>query len=241
MENTDSNNELARLVIRRIDLFASEYLSRISWDIVEQLILSPLVSNLFLASTIMRHKAQRLASVTEIPVSVVDLFMRNENTDVRQDGIKLFKMYPANFLLDNYNFVLNQVDNPYKDVMESILPIIRDMVKGYSVGDATVRHFNYALIRKEKFEGAHELLVAFIQNELKPYWNSGLSPKDITKLIHSQYRNSQLTGYEILKAYTRTDEFSLPQIISFGNHELLALRHWCWNYFKEHISRIRSW
>ncbi|NDV58427.1 WGR domain-containing protein [Bacteroides sp. 519] len=238
LENTDANNALAKMIISRINIIAAGHLSKISWDIVEQLILSPLLSNILLASNILTQKAQRI-NPTDIPVSVIDLFMRNDIAEVRKNGIQLMNLYPTNFLVDNYNFVLNQIDSAWQDVVENALVKISELVKGYSMGDATVRHFNYALIRKEKFEGAHNLLSNFMLNNLKGNWNTGLTTKDITKLVHAQYRTSQLTGYEILKAYTKPEEFTLGQIISFGNHELLAVRHWCWQYFKEHVARIR--
>lgn len=237
-ENTDENNELARMVIKRISLFADSQLSKISWDIIEQLIVSPLLSNIWLSSNILMQKSKRI-DATEIPVSVIDLFLRSDITEVRQNGIKLLNQYPDYFLERNYNFVLNQVENPNEDVLKEILPCIRKLLRNSSKGEITAQHFNYCLIRKEKFEGAHALINEFMLHDLQPYWNKGLSPKDITKLIHAQYRLSQLTGYKILQAYENTKDFTLGQIISFGNHEVLAIRHWCWHYFRDNVSRIR--
>lgn len=240
LDNTDKNNETAKVIIKRFDIFASSQLSKVSWDIVEQLLLSPLTSNIWLASNILMQKSQRVYA-SEIPTSIVDLFMRSDIPEVRKNGITLLNKYPANFLTDNYNFVLNEIENPWEDVVKEVIACINRLVKTYSsLGDPTIRHMTYALIRKEKFEGAHLLIIETLKsNELKHYWNSALTPKDITKLIHSQYRESQLMGYEMLMAYNRLNDFTLPQIISFGNHELLALRNWCWNYFKQNLSRIR--
>ena len=238
LENNDENNTFAKAIINRINIIAIDYLSKISWDIVEQLILSPLANNMLLASSILKQKSQRVR-ITEIPVSIADLFMRSEIEGVCQNGIQLMNLYPDNFLVDNYNFVLNQIDSYHREVVENTLNVICRLISEGSLGDATVRHFNYALIRKEKFEGSHELLANFMCNELKPYWYSGLSPKDITKLIHAQYRRSQLVGYEILNTYNQPDKFTIGQIVSFGNHELLAVRIWCWNYFSANVKRIR--
>lgn len=240
MEDTEENKQQAEVIIGRLKLFASSQLSKISWDVIEELILSPLSSNIWLAGNILTEKSQRTYAA-DIPVSVVDLFLRNDIPEVRQNGLNLLNQYPSGFLADNHNFLLNQVENPSEEVVKQILSLINKQVRSYSsLGDPTVRHLVYALIRREKFEGAHALFVECLNNsELKRYHNTALSPKDITKLIHANYRESQLAGYELLKAYDKTDKFTLPQIISFGNHELLAVRHWCWNYFKQNLSRIR--
>lgn len=238
LENTEANNELAKLMINRLNLIASNQFNQISWEVVEHLLLSPLLTNIMLASKILLIKSQR-AIATDIPVSLVSLFLKYEIPEVRQDGIRLLNQYPDNFLIDNYNFLLNQIDTAYPEVLENVLVIIRRLVGSYSVGNSTTQHLVYTLIRKEKYEGAHALIQSFVVNELKRYWNTGLTPKDIIKLIHAQYRISQLAGYEILKGYHKINDFTIRQIISLGNHELLLIRQWCWNYFKQNVYRIR--
>lgn len=239
LENTDANNKLARTAIHRVQIIASSQLDKVNWNIIEQLIVSPLLSNIWLASIILTHKSQKVQP-EEIPVSVVDLFLRSDIPEVRQNGVQLLSNYPDNFLINNFNFVLNQIETAYQDVLDKVLAILNNIIPtSTSLGEHAVRHFVYSLIRKEKFEGAHSVLRDFVVNKLKTFWNTGLTPKDITKLIHAQYRQSQLTGYDILKDYPKPDDFSLGQIISFGSHEILAIRQWCWNYFKNNVARIK--
>jgi len=239
LENIKENNDLAKAAINRINIIAVSQLDKISWDIIEQLIVSPLLSNIWLAGNILIRKSQKI-NPEEIPVSLVTLFLNSEIPEVRKNGMQLLKNYPDNFLISNYNFILNQVESPYADVLDDILSCIRKLIAiSPSLGNNIVQHFVYALIRKEKFEGAHDIINSFVTNQLKPYWNTGLNPKDITKLIHAQYRQSQLTGLEILKTYDKQENLTLGQIISFGSHELMALRQWCWNYYKQNIPRIR--
>lgn len=238
LENTDDNNNIAKVIIERINLLLPKELYKVSWDVVEELILSPLLSNIWLASNIIIEKSQKVYP-TEIPLSAVDLFLRSDIPEVRQNGIKLFNQYPPDYLAKNINFVLNQTDSRWEDVVKNTLDTLKRLSSGYNTGDATVQHLVYVIMRKEKFEGSHTVLIDFITNELKRYWNTGLTPKDITKLINASYRESQLTGYKILTGYSRTNEFSLPQIISFGNHELIAVRSWCISYYYNNVERIR--
>lgn len=239
-ENNEKNNEAATMIVGRLNSLAQAQMEKISWDIVEQLILSPLMMNIWLASSITLQKIQHIDS-SGVPTSLTGLFLQSEVAEVRQNGLQLLNAYPLSFIEQNFDFVLNLVSNPYQEVVENVLRLIQNIIKDNgSLAAKTVQHFVYALIRKERFEGAHLLINKFVSQDLKPYWEKGLTPKDITKLIHAQYRQSQLTGYEILKSYSTPDSFSLGQIISFGSHEILAVRQWCWNYYKNNVTRIRT-
>lgn len=239
LDNTQENNDLAKAAINRISIISGNQFHKVSWDVIEHLIVSPLLSNIWLAGNILIRKSEKV-NPEEIPISLVTLFLNNEIPEVRKNGIQLLNNYPDNFLINNFNFILNLVDNSFHDVLVEITACIQKLLSTSStLGNKTAQHFVYALIRKEKFEGAHEIIGSFLKTELKTYWNTGLNAKDITKLIHSQYRQSQLTGFDILRAYDKQDGLTLGQIISFGSHEILAIRQWCWTYFKENVSRIR--
>ena len=240
LPNAGNNNELAKNTIRRLHIIAASQMERISWAMVGQLMSSPLEANKILAGDILISKTAHTAP-TEIPVSVTELFLKNEVPEVRRNGLKLLNNYPDEFLIENFPLVLALTDSVFQDVTEAGLSCIHKLIVNVpALGNQAIHHLVFTLIRKEKFEGAHPLIRNFIVNELKPYWNSGLQPKDITRLVHSQYRPSQLAGYDILKGYNRLADFSIGQIISFGSHEILAIRQWCWNYFSQNIDRIRQ-
>lgn len=240
LDNTVNNNELAKLAIARLNWIAGAQMERISWDIVTQLIASPLEANKILAGDMLISKSKNVAP-EDIPLSLAEVLLQHELPEVRKNGVQLFDQYPDGFLEKHIGFVLALADSSYADVVSATLVHIRKLVdRDPQQGNTALQHLVYVLIRKEQFEGAHAMVSNFVVNELKPYWNSGLRPHDVTRLIHAHYRIGQLTGYDILKTYDKTGEFTLGQIISFGNHELLAIRQWCWNYFKQHAERIRQ-
>ncbi|QDW24165.1 hypothetical protein FFJ24_004735 [Pedobacter sp. KBS0701] len=239
-ENTDDNNLQAKNAIDRLGLFAAMQMEKLSWNIVEQLITSELNANKILATKILLNKVKKV-SPTEIPVSLTKMLLLSEFPEVRDGGIELLSQYPDHFVIENIQVLLSLIDSGDEKVLDAVFKIIGKLFAHQpEIGNAIVPHFAYALMRKEKFEGAHTSLSEFLLQNLKPYWSSGLQPKEITKLIHAQYRISQLVGYEILKVYSNPDRFSLRQIISFGSHEILAIRQWSWNYFKQNVSRIRE-
>ncbi|WP_316828903.1 WGR domain-containing protein [Pedobacter miscanthi] len=239
-ENTDINNNKAKTAISRLMVIAGAYMEKISWEVVEQLISSALNANKILAGKILLIRSKN-TEPTAIPFSLTELFLIDELPEVRQNGIALLNQYPDAFVVKNIKLLLHLIDSDFDEVSLAILVLLQKLIASYpEEGNTIIPYFAYALMRKEKFEGAHARISQFLLQELKPYWNSGLQPKDITKLMHAQYRISHLAAYEILRARHGTENFSLKQIISFGSHEILAVRQWSWNYFNQNVDRIRK-
>ena len=239
-EESEANNIIATQAIDRLKIIATAQLEQLSWDIVARLISSDLKTNNLLASTILILKSKKVDS-KEIPFSLIALFLEDESFEIRKNGIQLLNNYLEDYLITNKESLLNLLQSQYLDVLQSVLDRITQLGKSHSViMESTLRDAVYAMIRKEKFEGAHVIFKKFILEETSQYWNTALTPRDVVKLIHAHYRESQLTGYEILKQYNRKDDFTIRQIISLGNHEILAIRQWCWNYFTDKKERIHA-
>jgi len=238
LDNTDENNNIAIYIISRINIFAFNYLDLISWNVIEQLLISPLMTNSLLAGNILVKKSKK-TDPTQIPVSLVGLFLQNELPAIRENGIELFLAYPDNFLIQHIDFVTNLLNSSYNDVMDAAIKSIRKMLRyDSSLGKKMLYPAMLVLIRKEKFEGAHAIVSELINSDLKNS-RGELIPKQITGLIHSHYRVGQLTGLNMLQEYNNHNDFSIGQIISFGNHELMEIRQWCRNYFSGNVARIR--
>lgn len=237
---TVENNTLATIAIERFKRIATPQLEQLSWDIVARLISSDLKTNNLLASSILILKSKNI-NASEIPFSLIVLFLEDENLEIRQNGILLLHNYEDPFLIANSETLRDLLHNQYQDVIESVLKCFSRL--GASQPDIlyiALRDTAYAMIRKEKFEGAHLIFKKFILDKTVEQWNTAFEPRDVIKLLHANYRESQLTGYEVLKNYSRKDDFTIRQIISLGNHEILAIRQWCWNYFMDRKERIRA-
>ncbi len=239
-EETIDNNNLAMLAVERLKQIAAVQLEQLSWDIVARLISSDLKTNNLLASSILILKSKK-TNAEEIPFSLIVLFLEDESFEIRQNGIQLLNNYQDNFLIASIETFRTLFHNQYPDVIEAVLECITRLgLKQPDTINIALRDTSYAMIRKEKFDGAHLIFKKFILEKTINQWNAAMEPRDVIKLIHANYRESQLTGYEILKNYSRKDDFTIPQIISLGNHEILAIRQWCWNYFIDKKERIRS-
>ena len=239
-EESDVNNTLAVLAVERLKKIATSQLEQLSWDIIARLISSDLKTNNLLASSILILKSKKVAS-KEIPFSLIALFLQDESFEIRKNGIQLLNNYQEDYLLTNSESLLDLLNTEYQDVLEAVIERIKQLGKSNAdLFAIALRNTVYAMIRKEKFEGAHKIFKKLILEETTEHWNKALEPRDVIKLTHAHYRESQLTGYEILKKYTRKDDFTIRQIISLGNHEILAIRQWCWNYFMDKKERIRA-
>jgi hypothetical protein len=240
LEESPENNNLAAIAIERLKIIATAQLEQLSWDIVASLVSSDLKTNNLLASTILILKSKKVDS-KEIPFSLITLFLEDENLEIRKNGIQLLNNYQQDHLAANSEYLLGLFHNPFQDVLTAVLERTTTLGKSdASFFDIALPSAVYAMIRKEKFEGAHLLFKNFIIEETGNHWNTALKPRDVIKLIYANYRQSQLTGYEILKQYSRTSEFTMPQIIALANHEILAIRQWAWNYFIVNKERIRA-
>lgn len=237
-EDTPENNQRASKAIKRLNNMAAQHYSHISWDVVTHLMSSELQSNIIFAGDIIVRKTE-WGRPEEVPLGLVRLFLEHPIPEAREKGIALLAQYPDHFIRDHQDDFVRLANTAYKDVLVYVLNRIRFIAQtNKEFGQTAIHHLVYVLVRKAPFEDAHLQIRDFITGHLRDFWNS-LRTKDIITLIHANYRDSQLTGYEILKNYDKPNDFSVRQIVSLGNHEILAIRQWCWNYFKNNTARIR--
>lgn len=238
LEESEANNKLANTAIERLQIVASRQLQELSWDMVAKLIASDLKANNLLASTILLLKSKNIQA-DEIPFSLISLFLADETAAIRANGMTLLNNYPTDFLNTQTEALLELIHNQYPEVVAAILDRIEQLgvVQPLFLDQALVA-LGHGLIKNEKFEGSHLLFKKMILDQPKTQLNSAFNPRMLIKMIHAQNRQSQLTGYEILVHYSLKDEFTLGQIVSLANHEILAIRQWCWNYFNDNPARI---
>ncbi|MFM2393930.1 MAG: hypothetical protein RLZZ546_1912, partial [Bacteroidota bacterium] len=222
--------------IARLEQLCSNQFEFISWDIVQQLMDSPIQSNVLLASKITKKKFKANRNET-IPFSLIEKFLVNELNEVRIDGLQLLEENKSSYI-NNFPDQLVQLANTrYKDVFDGLLKICYQQ-KGQIADKLTFELIN-CLIRKEKFENSHAEIAKYLETNLMDTATNKTEPRLLLNLIHCNYRVGQNMAFEILKKYQRLEQLSMSQIASIGSHELLSLRQWCHNYYNENIKRIK--
>ncbi|MBX7224694.1 MAG: WGR domain-containing protein [Chitinophagales bacterium] len=236
-ENNASNNFVAELATQRLMNIAPETLKELSWEMIAQLLASPLENNTLLASEIILTKSEAIPS-QEIPFSLIERLLKNGHPIIRQNGISLLNKYSENTLHLELKNILNNYKSHYIEVIEAINCVTQKVVAFESNGELITESLVYALIRKENFEGAHSLFKTYLTEQYARLLPQ-IPTKLVIKLLFSSTKEGSLTGYELLKGITDDASFTIKQVIALSNHEMLAVRQWSWNFFKNNVARIR--
>lgn len=238
MENSDNNNAVAESATKKLKITALDNFSEISWEIVAQLLTSPLNNNRFLASEILLSKSEKY-SVTEIPVSIIELLLNNTNEPIRQNGISLLAQYPKEEIIRNWQRILTLFSSEYKEVVECIFSQ-NDRLDSQSEAQMETFEMLFNLLMKEqRFENSHQIFRDYLEKTATIYINK-IPVKWILRLLFADSVKNQLFSFELLKKVEDNSKFTLKQVIALANHEFLAVRQWAWNFYKNNIERIKS-
>lgn len=237
LENNEENNKTAATATKKLKITALSNFSEISWDIIAQLLTSPLNNNRFLASEILLSKSEKYP-VTEIPVSIIELLLSNEEESIRQNGFSLLKQYPKIDIGKNWPQILRQLSSAYKDVAESILSLNDEFESQSEIQLQTTERLFEVLMIEQKFENSHQLFRDSLEKMVSKYKND-IPVKWIMRLVFANSVKNQLFGFEMLKKINDDSRFSVKQAIALANHEFLAVRQWSWNFYKNNVGRIK--
>ncbi len=130
----------------------------------------------------------------------------------------------------------------YVDVRQAGQQLYAGMLPGLTTdttyADELTELLLHALIRKEVAEGIHDELVTLLRGPLLTSV-AKLDRATTLRLVYAHFRPAQELGLFILDRYQNPHDLTIRQIIALGNHELLAVRQWCWDYFRQNVARIR--
>ncbi|MCS4304838.1 WGR domain-containing protein [Chryseobacterium sp. BIGb0232] len=238
LENNEENDKIAEAATKKLKITASSNFSEISWDIIAQLLTSPLNNNRFLASEILLSKSQKYP-VTEIPISIIELLLNNENESIRQNGISLLQQYPKEEIGKNWPQILQLLSSGYKEVTESVLSLNDRFESQPEIQQQTIGRLFDVLMAEQKFENSHQLFRDYLDKMIVKYKND-IPVKWMIRLVFANSVKNQLFGFELLKKVNDDSRFTLKQVIALANHEFLEVRQWSWSFYKNNVERIKS-
>lgn len=121
---------------------------------------------------------------------------------------------------------------------ELLTDISQDFTSNSPIAISLVHSLTPNLLKKEPYEGLHQDIAQILCNHLKDYL-AVIDNTTALRLIHANYRPAQDVGLVLLKNHIDAQKWTLRNIITLGNHELLVYRQWCWEYFTKNIDRIK--
>ncbi|MGO4293465.1 HEAT repeat domain-containing protein [Chitinophaga sp. RAB17] len=235
---TDAGNDNLNDACSIIEYFCREALTETGIPIIEDLLKSPVAACHAFAARLLLLK-QGHFNYTEISDELLQNLLNNTFQPVRAAGVDILSAMGSNELLARPELILHIVLNTYTDVRNAIRPLISQLVQQdnrlaiYLVNELVPR-----LMRKETAEGMHADIAAILSNELVNYLQD-VDTATALRLLYSNYRSAQEFGLVVLDKYIPAQALSLKQVIAIGNHELLGVREWSWNFFHKNIERIR--
>ncbi len=237
-ENTPENNEKVADITINLLLIAKEVLQNVAWKIIEELLASVLEQNKVLASEILVLKLNKITA-EDVPVALLNSFLSSSIEDLQRNGMNIITRYAESTLFERADLLAEMAISPALPVRSEALAICKRLApKNANFSEKITQLFAKSLIKKENFEGSHELLANLLLQEFEPYL-AKISLKTTLNLLYCHYRQGQFVGFHILKTYINTQEMSIRQVVALGNHELLPVRHWCLGFYEKNVARLR--
>ncbi len=237
-ENTPENNEKVADAIAILLQIAPQLLASVSWKMIEELLTSTLEQNHVLASEILVMKLRNIAA-DEIPFSILNGFFVSNLEAMRKNGMTIFAQYPEEKLLQAAELLAQMLTSPHENIRSEAKNISKKLIdKSIDFAKQLTDFMIVASMRKETYENSHLDISVFVLIDLKNYL-AHISLKTSLKLIYGNYRQGQFIGFHILQNHINPADISIRQVVALGNHELLAIRHWCLDFYNKNILRIR--
>lgn len=233
LENNDENNQMVTAGTKRLKIISASVFADVHWEVISDLLTSPLEQNSFLASEMIIEKSKR----STVPVEMIVLLLKDNHQNIRENGLKLLDVLSYSQALTYFESLLQLLNSNDINVVQALFKLHLKTANTEKTKIITERLL-YRLMHQESFEGAHELFKNHLfENCQQPL---RIMPSTfIVKLLFAKQKEAQNLGTEML--YQRTDfsDFSLQQIMALGNHEVYRVRQWVWSFFNNNKGFVK--
>jgi hypothetical protein len=223
---------------RILEQFFGNALIHLDFKIIEDLLQGKIPAAQAFAARVLLLKKQQF-TLDHITDSLLLGLLENVYQPVRAAGVDILSAISDGELAKRQGLLLYCCTAPYTDVRNGVRPLLKRL----SEQDATlaiwlVNELVPLLMRKETAEGLHSDLALLLSNELVAHLQD-IDQATALRLLYSNYRPAQAFGIVVLDKYIPAENLTIKQVIATGNHELQAVREWCWRFFEQHAARIR--
>ncbi|MVT11177.1 HEAT repeat domain-containing protein [Chitinophaga tropicalis] len=213
-------------------------LSSLDFPLIEELLNNQLPAAQAFAARLLLLKKKQF-NLNHIPDSLLLRLLENTYQPVRDAGTAVLSAIGDEELSKRQGLLLYCCTTSYTDLRNGIRPVLKRLATAYPrLAVTLVNELVPLLMRKETSEMLHEDIAGILSNELVEHLHD-IDQASALRLLYSNYRPAQRFGVIILEKYIPADQLTLKQVIATGNHELLAVREWCWRFFEQYVARIR--
>lgn len=231
-------NDILTEGTRILEQFFGAALIQLDFDLIEQLLQAPAPATQAFAARLLLLKKQQF-KLDHINDSLLLRLLENTYQPVRAAGVDILSAISDKELVKRQGLLLYGCTAPYTDVRNAIRPLLKRIAeREAALAIWLVNELVPLLMRKETSEGLHEDLALLLSNELVSHLQD-VDQATALRLLYSNYRPAQAFGVLVLDKYIPAEGLTIKQVIAAGNHELQAVREWCWRFFNQYVARIK--
>ncbi|HJT74688.1 MAG TPA: hypothetical protein VJ720_11730, partial [Chitinophaga sp.] len=213
-------------------------LSDLDFPLIEEMLNNQLPAAQAFAARLLLLKKKQF-NLNHIPDTLLLRLLENTYQPVRDAGTAVLSAIGDEELSKRQGLLLYCCTTSYTDLRNGIRPVLKRLAAAYPrLAVTLVNELVPLLMRKETSEMLHEDIANILSNELVAHLHD-IDQASALRLLYSNYRPAQRFGVIVLEKYIPADQLTLKQVIATGNHELLAVREWCWRFFEQYVARIR--
>ncbi len=175
----------------------------------------------------------------ELPEDLLLGLINGDTNELRAVGIQLLGKLPDDNLATKRDLMVGLCLSQHANVRQDIQPILaRISEKNSDFATDMVLRLAPWLMKKEVSEGCDEDLVKLLSEDLKDHLHH-LAPELMLDLLYSARKPAHTVGYLVLKNHGDGEKLTMRQIVQLGSNELVDVRKWVMDYYKEQPERIK--
>ncbi|NIG56298.1 WGR domain-containing protein [Chitinophaga sp. Cy-1792] len=177
---------------------------------------------------------------SQISNVLVNKLLKNSYRPVRDAGWNILLKAGDAPVINKPEILFSACTNEYKDIRQKAALLVERLVaQDNRLAHWLVNELVPLLMRTEKAEGMHQDIAALLSGPLGNYLQE-VDTATALRLLYANYRPAQEFGVVLLQRYIPAGALTLKQVIAAGAHELLQVREWCWNFFRQQLPRVKT-
>jgi len=233
---TPTNAALASEMIAPLYHWGSALLSRLSLDILEQLLQHPLEPIALLGADLI---AARPNNPEQLPDSLLQALLSHKSEAIREYGIGLIRQISAADLRLRKDVLFKNLVNKNALVREIIREVLLPaMGMDEAFAEQLLGVCLNLLLRKEPVTDTHDELLGFAMAHLHAHL-PGIERKTIFRLLNSDQIAANTLAAHLVERFVGAESLAVRNIVRFGDHEVAAVRQVCQRMFLENKERMR--
>ncbi len=211
-------------------------LYEIDLSFVNNLLDHPLSAiKVFGAKILLNHRTE----VKDLPEELILKLIEGESTELRAVGVQLLGKLPQADLVKKEDLLTRLCVSKHAEIRKEVHPIVIDLAKeNRGFGDQIVSRLAAVLLKKETAEGRDKDLLELLLNHLINHLDK-INKKLTLNLLYSSRKTANELGSHLLQTYIDPKDLSILQIVLLASNEIVAIRRWVWETYKNNVSRIK--